>query len=366
MADGESPSPGNPPPTPHLWSRDGFLGTNAIALQAEYTPSYRSVQGPHAPHRIVLSSVPAADRDDPTALPSMIMSSRTGLALSVSQRRVAMPFTVRNAEADELHFIQSGRVRFRTDFGDIEAGPLDFVFLPRAISYRLEPQDETLLILTLYSPQPLRFDTPAPFGMINFGAAVRRPIIASERPHRPGPHRLLIKNDDGVTMFEMVNDPLQAMRQVGGTNPVWALNLRDIVPVSYGEHGGPPAQFLSTADTGVMSYTLSARPGRRPPVHHNADYDEIILYAAGPGAWGKVDQPGTLTWVPKAVTHHGPVENVPGGYQAWLIEVRPTMRITTAAQPYAELIETSEYGLQQPPAGPPPASGPAAALHRGG
>jgi homogentisate 1,2-dioxygenase len=52
--------------------------------------------------------------------------------------------------------------------------------------------------------------------------------------------------------------------------------------------------------------------------------------------------------VPKAVTHHGPVENVPEGYQAWLIEVRPTMRMTAVAQPHSVLIETSEYGVQVP------------------
>jgi homogentisate 1,2-dioxygenase len=348
MTDGGSPSPGVAPPNPHLWSRDGFLGTNAIALRADYTPTYYSVSGPHAPRRIMLADVPAEDMDDPAALPTTIMAARNGLELAVSRRRAAMAFTLRNAEADELHFVQAGRVLFRTDFGDIEAGPLDFVFLPRAISYRVEPLDDELSVMILSSPEPLRFDTPAPFGMINFGMAVRRPAIAGERRELVGRNVLLIKSYDGITRFEMVNDPLQAMRQVGGANPIWALNLRDIVPVSYGDHGGPPAQFLSTADTAVMCYTLSARPGRRPPVHHNADYDELILYAAGPGAWGKVDRPGTLTWVPKAVTHHGPVENVPEGYQAWLIEVRPTMRMTAVAQPHSVLIETSEYGVQVP------------------
>jgi homogentisate 1,2-dioxygenase len=346
MAHTDTKSGNAAPPTPHLWSRDGFLGANAIALRADYTPSYHSVIGPHAPHRINLFEIRTDDMADPWALPTPIMTARSGLELSVSRRRTASPFTLRNAEADELVFVQSGRARFLTDFGDIDAGPLDFVLLPRAISYRVEPLDQDLLLLILASPEPLRFDTPAPFGMINFSTAVRRSQIAAEGPRRQAPHPLVIKSFDGVTRFDMVNDPLQALRQVGGTTPVWALNLKDIVPISYGDRGGPPAQFLSAADTSVMSYTLAARPGGRPPVHHNADYDELILYAEGPGVWGNVSEPGTLSWVPKAVTHHGPAEDVPEGFQAWLIEVRPTMRITPAAQPHAALIETSDYGLQ--------------------
>lgn len=333
-------------PNPHLWSRDGFLGTNAIALRKDYTPSYKSVSGPHAPHRVNLFDVVTDDMQDSGALPTIIMTGRNGIELSVSRRREPTPYTARNAEADELHFIQSGKVRYATDFGDIEAGPLDFVCLPRAISYRVEPQSDDYVALILGSPDPLKFDTPAPFGMINFGKAVRRPVIDAASPPRSGPHDLIIKSFDGITRFEMVNDPLQALQQVGGMTPVWALSLRDIVPVSYGDMGGPPAQFLSTADTGVMSYTLSARPGRRPPVHHNADYDELILYAEGPGAWGRVTEPGTITWVPKAVTHHGPVESVLEGYQAWLLELRSTMRLTPAGLAHAALIETSEYGLQ--------------------
>ncbi|MDT9013481.1 hypothetical protein RQP55_08605 [Novosphingobium sp. APW14] len=342
MSESENAPAGGSPPNPNLWSRDGFTGANAIALRSDYTPNFISVRGRHAPHRFNIFAIDTEDQRSPEALPTPVLVGRNGLQLAVSRRRAPTPFAMRNTEGDELHFIQSGSVRFLTDFGTIDAGPLDFVHIPRAITYRVEPLSDNLVALILTSPDPLAFDTPAPFGMINFGKAVRKPTIDPALPE--GPKRLLIRSFDGSTEFEMVHDPIRAMLQVGGKEPVWALSLRDIVPVSYGERGGPPAQFLSTADTGVMSFTLSARPGPRPPVHVNADYDEIILFAEGPGAWGKISEPGTVTWVPKGVTHHGPKEDVPEGYQAWLIEVRQTMRLTEEAQAQAHLIETSEYG----------------------
>ncbi|RQW41780.1 homogentisate 1,2-dioxygenase [Novosphingobium sp. LASN5T] len=344
MSDSDHAHPAAGAPTPNLWSRDGFTGSNAIALRNDYTPTYRSVRGPHAPHRFNLLAIETQDQSDAEALPTPVLVARNGLELAVSHRRQPMPYALRNTEGDELHLVQSGSARFVTDFGTLEAGPLDFVHIPRSITYRIDPLSQDYAALILTSPDPLRFDTPAPFGMINFGKAVRKPSIDPQGA--PGTTRLCLRTFDGVTEFDMVHDPIRALAQVGGPPPVWALNLRDIVPVSYGERGGPPAQFLSTADTDVMAFTLSARPGPRPPVHVNADYDEIILFAEGPGAWGGISEPGTVTWVPKGVTHHGPVEDVPAGYQAWLLEVRQTMRLTDAARQHARLIETSEYGYQ--------------------
>jgi homogentisate 1,2-dioxygenase len=347
----EGPSDGKDPaaaPNAHLWSRDGFLGTNAIALRAAYTPAYLSASGPHAPRRLSVFDLKTPDQFDAGEMPLTVMTSKSGLTLSVSRRRAPMTFTLRNSNADEIHFVQSGRCRFDTDFGSLEAGPLDFVCIPRAVSYRVEPLSPDLVIVIVESPEPLKFDTPAPFGMVNFSVSVRRAAVAPDSVARAAPHILLIKSEDGITRFEMTADPLPAIAQVGGTPPVWALNLAAVVPVSYGKSGGPPAQFASTASTGVMLYSLSARPGKRPPVHHNADYDEIVFYAAGPGAWGKVAVPGTLTWVPKAVTHHGPSEDVPEGYSAWLLETRSTMRFTPAALEQARAMETGLYDFQPP------------------
>lgn len=330
------------PVWPHLWSRDGFLGTNSVVLRQSYLPAYQPASGSHGPHRFSILEVPTADQSDPDSLPTAVMTSREGLELLVSRRNAAMSYTVRNADADELHFVQSGSARFHTEFGTIEVGALDFVCIPRAIGYRVEPIDQGFASLILSSPEPLRIDTPAPLGMIYRGKSLRTPELVVGDP-KAGPFELRIKSYDGVTRFVSKQDPLAGIHQAEGPCPVWALNLRDINPMTYGGPGGPPGQFLASPDTSVMSYSLSARAGGRPPVHVNADYDELILYAEGPGAWGSISDPGVFTWVPKSVTHHGPEENVAEGYQAWLIEVRPTMRLTEAAQSVASPIETGQY-----------------------
>lgn len=330
---------------PNLWSRDGFLGTNSVVLRDQYLPDFKAISGPHVPRRFNIADVVTADLTDPEAMPTPVLTSREGLEFSVSRRRQPMPYALRSADAEELHFIQSGALRFETDFGSIDAGPLDFVLIPRAVAYRVVPLDAELSMLIMSSPAPLNLDTPAPLGMIYRGRSLRHPTPSLVTSPAPGPFRLKIKSYDGVSEFQSAEDPLPGIALIEGPCPIWALNLREINPLTYGGPGGPPGQFLTSPDTAVMSYSLSSRPGGRPPVHVNADYDELILYAAGPGAWGAVDTPGTFTFVPKSVVHHGPDENVPEGYEAWLIEVRPTMRLSAEALAVASPMETSHYGI---------------------
>ena len=90
-------------------------------------------------------------------------------------------------------------------------------------------------------------------------------------------------------------------------------------------------------------FNLSARPGGRAPIHVNADFDEVVHYVRGPGAWGHCTEPGTLTWVPKGVVHHGPREDVLEGYAAWLLETRATLRWTPEGIASSELMETENY-----------------------
>ncbi|HEX6512222.1 MAG TPA: homogentisate 1,2-dioxygenase [Chloroflexota bacterium] len=325
------------------WTREGFYGDYAVVARPNYTPDYLSVEGPHAPHRLTIADLKIDDRVDPRALPTTFATSRAGVRLSASAREEPMPFVVRNVEADELHFVQQGELEFMTAFGPIVARPGDFLCIPRAVSYRVTPLHTPTLSVMLESPQALHFDTPTPVGMVHLDRDLERPRI--EMPTAPGGEtELLLKCEDGVTRYLKPTDPLAAVALIAGQPPVWKLNLANVHPLSYGVAGGPPMQFLSAGrDRDLLLYTLSARPGPHPPIHHNADYDEIIYYYKGPGAWGAVDEPGTFTWVPKGVTHHGPDEDVAEGYLAWLLESRATLRLTSGLAA-AELMETANYG----------------------
>lgn len=322
------------------WSREGFSGDKAFVQRAVYSPDYVTADGPHAPRRLQVGSVGAGEAADAAGLPLVIAQARSGLRLGVARRRTAMPYIMRNVECDELHFVQSGELRVRTPFGSIVGTPGDFVCIPRSVAYTLASEHGETLTLVVESPPALRFAVEPPGAPFLRGVRYAEP----DAERAGGTTTLLLKSGDELTWFQLPHDPLAIVGATSGVKPVWKLNLADIPPVT----SGSPAPFLCTEGNEILVYTLSARPGGRPPIHVNADYDEAIYYFRGPGAWGAVDEPGTFTWVPKGVTHNGPSENVPAGFLAWLLESRSTLRFTPAALRVADLMETGMYGKLAP------------------
>lgn len=331
-------------PPVQLWTRDGFQGAMSVVTRPIYAPDYLSAQGPHAPRRAVLNHLTPEDQDDAEALPTLVATSRLGVKLLVSGRRKPMPFVVRNVEADEIHFIQSGMAKFETDVGCLTAEEGDFVCIPRAVAYRFAPTGDGLRSIIVESPSALRLSPPAPTGMLNVARDVKYAEIDRDIP-AGGPTKLVLKTlDEENTIFTLPHDPLSLGVRLSESVPVWKLNLANIQVHAYLPHGGPPSQFLSSSTGDILMFNLSARLGGRPPVHINADFDEVICYVRGPGVWGGCSEPGTLTCVPKGVIHHGPSENVPEGYQAWLLETRATLRWTPKALAASALMETGQYG----------------------
>ncbi len=316
------------------WSREGFYGDGFNVIRTQHVPDYFSVSGPHAPHRFAIGEVALPDRSDPEAFPVPVLVGRSGVQLSISGRERPMPFVISNVEADEVYFIQEGEVAFVTAYGNIAGLPGDFVFIPRAVPYSIRPMGGPTLMVIVEIPGAVRLDMAPPF------TASRESAHLEMSGNGAGETTWLVKSFDGVTRYLKPYNILAAAAVGDDTNLVWKISLKNIPP----NQAGHPTQFAASPNKDELLYTLSARRRRRPPIHYNADYDEIIIYFAGPGAWGSVKDPGTLTWVPKGVAHHGPPEDVPEGYLAWMLESRSTLRLTPAGRGVAQLMELDMYG----------------------
>lgn len=325
-----------PPANVAHWTRDGFAGRSTWVERPHHSCDYVSVSGPHAAHRLRLANLALPDREHRDALPVPFLIGRTGVQLSASARQATMPFVVSNVEADEIHFVQDGQIAYDTDHGSLVATPGDFVCIPRAVQYRVRPLSTPTLSLIAEIPQVVSLASAGPGSPLAVWPTVRAPMSAGDET------TVVIKAFDGVTRYVRPHDPLAITAlKADEESPVWKLNLAQTPLAS----GGPPIPFVTTPGTESMLFNLSARPfDFRPPIHHNADYDEVICYVRGPGAYGAIREPGTLTWTPKGIPHHGPSECVPEGYSAWLLETRGTLRLTPAGQAAAELLETGEFG----------------------
>jgi homogentisate 1,2-dioxygenase len=325
-----------------IHTREGFVGDVCAMLRPNSVHQYEDVSGPHAPHRVDLARLRLSDREDPSSITAPILIGRSGIAITASALAQSTPYVVKNVESDELHFIQEGEIDFITSVGTLRAVPGDFVYIARSVGYRLEPLSTPTLRLIVDIPERLRLAPSQPFGIVDVDRHVIRPDASKSSVN--GPRALWLKSFDGITRYAMHGDPLAYSAVLGGPVPVWKLNLTHIAQQTTTSGVSPPAQFAETSTRRCLFFTLSSRGSGRPPHHDNADYDEVILYFRGPGSWGAVQTPGVLTWVPKGATHWGAQEDVPEGYWAWLLESADTLRLTKAADPGAELMETGLYG----------------------
>lgn len=329
-------------PSIDLYTRNGFAGPAATMVKMSYSPTYTRVQGTYRPQRLCVWNVDDSITDAPRGLPVPLLRSST-VRLDLWHRKTDTPYALRDVFNDQLIFVEGGHGRLETDFGVLDLEPLDIVVVPRAVSYRLSAVD-SLRMLIVVTPEILHLDPE--------NAAVLNPVVHVDLPRaydpswvRTGEQELVIRHGDETTSYFYDYDPLPVLH-TAGTPVVQRFNLRNVKPIVVeGGDASPPARLIAGADKETLAFYLGARTTQRPPIHHNADYDEVGIYSIGPGAFGHMRIPGTIVWVPKGVIHQGPDENVPEGYVAWLVETRANLELTPQGAKIAELAETSLFGV---------------------
>jgi homogentisate 1,2-dioxygenase len=327
-------------PTTVLYTRAGFAGRMATLSRSQYPPAYTRISGSYAPRVLDLHSLDQNAFTDIRSMPVPVLRDDQ-VSLEVSYRRQPPPFALRNVFADEIHVILAGAATLETEFGVLTVAKDDIALIPRATTYRFSDITSEIREFILASEFELTFRLElglGPLKRVDFPSP-----YADPSPHG-GEFETVLRHGDEFTSVFTDYDPLPTI-STEGAPMVMKLNINDMRSVDMS--GGlllPPLIFDDQA-THTMVYDLSARKGDRPPVHYNADYDECILYLSGPGKWGAVEKPGTITHTPKGFPHQGPVENVPEGYRALLIEMRSRLRLTAAGQEIAKLADTDQFGV---------------------
>jgi homogentisate 1,2-dioxygenase len=312
-------------------------------IRSQYSPAYTRVRGRYAPHRLDLPAIADAAFADPRALPIAVLEG-TDVSIEVSRRREPAPFAQRNVLADELHYVLAGSARLETDFGDLEVRDGDFVLLPRAVTYRVSSVSTELHEIIIASASELTLDPQNAPGVLNVDLDVDSPVPQPQPAEHHGEFEVVIRHGHEFTSYFYDYDPMPVLQAIGSPI-VRRFNIKNVHGLGVDEGGLMPPRLLNDATTRTMFYYLGSHHSDRPPVHHNADYDEVIFYVSGPGHYGAVDTPGTAMWTPKGITHHGPDENVPEGYKAWLLETRAALSLTPAGKDIARLMETGQFGL---------------------
>ena len=294
------------------YARNGFSGGYAHLYRSQAPVGWTRIEGPLRPRAFDLRmNVPPGHAD-------YLQSRRDYLYnddVKISFARVleAMPFTFRNADADEVLFVHAGAGDLESDFGFTAYRQGDYLVIPRGTAYRLSPQLPTeLLIVQCYSE--VRFPEKGMLGQhaLFDPAVVHVPEPGPRKPADGREHELRVLHRGEITRVFYPFDPLNTVGWKG-TLSVLQLNVNDIRPVMSDRYHLPPSAHTTFVAHNAVICSFLPRPLENgdpgalkvPFFHSNIDFDEVIFYHHGNFFSRAGIRPGMITYHPQGI-HHGP------------------------------------------------------------
>jgi homogentisate 1,2-dioxygenase len=221
----------------------------------------------------------------------------------------------RNADADELIFVHSGRGQLHTMFGPLPFREYDYIVIPRCTTYRLEfdpgCQPDLLVIEAAGS-----LTIPARY--LNADGQLRLGAPYSERDLR-GPREVgltdleqettvLIQDGRRLTRYTLASHPFDVVGWDGIVYP-YTFNADDFEPITGRFHQPPPVHQTFEAP-GFVVCTFAPRMLDTDPeaikvpfAHSNVHSDEVLYYVRGRFGSRRGVEEASFTLHPRGIPH---------------------------------------------------------------
>jgi len=221
----------------------------------------------------------------------------------------------RNADADELVFVHSGRGLLQTMFGPLPFREFDYIVIPRCTTYRLdfEPGSEPDLLVIEASGS---LTIPARY--LNADGQLKLGSPYSERDFH-GPRELglvdldqetcvLIKDKRRLTRYTLASHPFDVVGWDGMVYP-YTFNADDFEPITGRVHQPPPVHQTFDAP-GFVVCTFAPRMLDTDPeaikvpfAHSNVQADEVLYYVRGRFGSRRGVEEASFTLHPRGIPH---------------------------------------------------------------
>ena len=202
----------------------------------------------------------------------------------------SMSILYRNGNADEVIFIHTGTGLFKSNFGDMELKPGDYLLIPRGVIWKIDVKDEMRILVT-ESSSPI--ETPIRYRN-KFGQLLENSPF-SERDFRTPDFvgavddssiEVEVKLRHGIQTYGYQHHPFDLVGWDGYYFP-YIFNIKDFMPITGKIHQPPPVHQTFQANGFVIcsfvprlfDYHHDSVPA--PYAHSNVDSDEIIYYVEG-------------------------------------------------------------------------------------
>jgi homogentisate 1,2-dioxygenase len=228
-----------------------------------------------------------------------------------------------NADADELLYLQEGRARLRSPFGDLRLEAQDYAVIPKGTLYRFIPEPgvpQAVLSLELRRGIALPSAYRNEFGQLRMDAPYshrdfRRPEFAG--PLDEGIRALTVKRGERFHGFALRHSPLDLVGWDGSVYP-FAFPILAFEP-RVGQIHLPPTAHATFQAGGALICSFVPRPLDFHPLanpipypHSSVDIDEVLFYSNGAFGSRRGIAAGSLSLHPAGIPH-GPH---PGAYES--------------------------------------------------
>ena len=295
--------------------RGGFTGRTASMYRRHDPTQFRAV-GPLRPVDVLADQLKPGDATDAAGAP-MLLFSNPDCRISLSRRSEAMPFYIRYIDGDLLCFVHQGSGRLETEFGSLDYRTGDWVYIPKACTWRQLPHTESTWLM-IEAAAEFRTPPPGPLGrhwpFDPSLATIPEPEPLEDDDRTEYEVRLMHRPVNGVetTALFYEHNPLDVEGWQGDTFP-FTFNIEDYNVVTSNSVHLPPMVHLFMEATGVYVCNFLPKPAegvpgteRTPWYHRNVDFDEIAFFHGG-SLYGIPMPPGLISHAPQGV-HHGAPE----------------------------------------------------------
>ena len=224
----------------------------------------------------------------------------------------SMSILYRNGNADEVIFIHTGSGLFKSNFGDMELKPGDYLLIPRGVIWQIDVKDEMRILVT-ESSSPI--ETPIRYRN-KFGQLLENSPF-SERDFRTPDFvgavddssiEVEVKLRHGIQTYGYQHHPFDLVGWDGYYFP-YIFNIKDFMPITGKIHQPPPVHQTFQANGFVIcsfvprlfDYHHDSVPA--PYAHSNVDSDEIIYYVEGNFMSRKDIDEQSITYHPMGLPH---------------------------------------------------------------
>lgn len=268
--------------------KEGFFGPATHMYHAHPPTAWTSFEGDLRPRAFDLRKIDAT-----AASPFDAMPVAVNAAMKFRQWRVEgkMDHLARNADGDELLFVHDGEGDLYCDYGRLSFRDGDYIMLPRATMWRIEPRGPATILLIEATNDSYRLPDKGILGKhaIFDPAVLETPTIDAAFKAQQGEFetRVVVKRGGKLTTMTYPFNPLDAVGWHGDLAPV-KVNWRDMRPLMSHRYHLPPSVHSTFVAGRFVVCTFAPRPAESDPgalkvpfFHNNDDYDEIIFYHRG-------------------------------------------------------------------------------------